>query len=59
VEKKHALLIKNAHQYLCYMYLISYNFVKCIYHGKKLLEIDNAADAPSDDSSEAANSASR
>jgi len=41
------------------MYLISYNFVKCIYHGKKLLDIDSAAASPSDDSSETINSASR
>ena len=36
-------MIKNAHQYLCYMYLLSYNFVKCIDHGKKLLAIDSVA----------------
>ena len=59
IESKHALLIKNAHQYLCYMYLITYNFVKCIHHGKKLLDIDSAAAASSDDAEEAINSSSR
>lgn len=42
IETKHASLIKNAHQYLCYMYLITYNFSKCIDHGKKLLAMDKA-----------------
>ena len=37
IEKKYENLIKNAHQYLCYMYLISYNYQKCILHGNALL----------------------
>jgi hypothetical protein len=43
VTKKYHNLIKNAHQYLCYMHLLSYNFVKCIEHGKKLQEIEGVA----------------
>jgi hypothetical protein len=38
IEKQYETLIKNAHQYLCYMYLMTYNYVKCIEHGKKLLK---------------------
>jgi tetratricopeptide (TPR) repeat protein len=36
-------MIRNAHLYLAYMYLISYNFVKCIYHGKILLRLAEEA----------------
>ena len=43
IEKKYHNLIKNAHQYLSYMYLLSYNYNKCISHGKKLLAIDGCA----------------
>ena len=38
IYKRYANLIKNAHQYLCYLYLLTYNFDKCIEHGKKLLD---------------------
>lgn len=44
IEKRYENLIKNAHQYLSYMYLISYNFQKCISHGKKLLDFLNVPD---------------
>jgi len=40
IENKHSSLIRNAHLYLCYMHLITYNFVKSIYHGKILLKMD-------------------
>lgn len=43
IEKKYANLIRNAHLYLSYMYLITYNFVKCIYHGKILLRLAEEA----------------
>ena len=43
VTKKYESLIKNAHQYLCYMYLITYNYNKCIEHGKKLIKLGNLA----------------
>lgn len=43
IEKKYQNLIKNAHQYLSYMYLLGYNYSKCISHGKKLLAIDGCA----------------
>lgn len=41
VYKKYDGLLKNVHQYLCYMYLISYNYQKCIDHGEILLEFEN------------------
>lgn len=43
VERKYANLIRNAHIYLSYMYLITYNFVKSIYHGKILLRLAEEA----------------
>lgn len=43
IEKKYENLIKNAHQYLSYMYLVSYNFLKCIHHSKKLLDFKTLA----------------
>ena len=43
VERKYANLIRNAHLYLAYMYLISYNFIKCIYHGKILIRLAEEA----------------
>jgi tetratricopeptide (TPR) repeat protein len=43
VYKKFDSLIKNTHQYLSYLYLITYNYRKCIEHGEKLLEFDNCA----------------
>lgn len=41
VYKKYDSLMKNVHQYLCYMYLITYNYQKCIEHGDLLLELEN------------------
>jgi hypothetical protein len=43
LEGKYQNLIKNAHQYLAYMYLLTYSYSKCISHGKKLLAIDGIA----------------
>jgi hypothetical protein len=43
INKKYSNLIKNAHQYLCYMHLLNYNYVKCIDHGSKLLDIEGIA----------------
>lgn len=43
IERKYANLIRNAHLHLAYMNLISYNFVKCIYHGKILIRLAEEA----------------
>jgi len=43
VESKFGSLLKNAHQYLSYMYLINYNYTKCIHHAEKLLAMPNLA----------------
>ena len=36
-------MIRNAHQYLCYMHLVNYNYSKCLHHGKILLNIHSQA----------------
>lgn len=43
IERKYANLIRNAHLHLAYMNLISYNFIKCIYHGKILIRLAEEA----------------
>ena len=43
VHKKHALLLKNTQQYLCYLYLITYNYQKSIQHGTQLLKMEKLA----------------
>jgi tetratricopeptide (TPR) repeat protein len=42
-HKKYDNLIKNAHQYLSYMFLISENYYKCIDHASKLLKFEQVA----------------
>ena len=37
--RKHANLIKNTHQYLCYLYLTTYNYSKVLEHSKQVLKL--------------------
>lgn len=45
IRSKSQSMIRNCHQYLCYLHLLNYNQVKAIHHGKVLLRENEAARA--------------